>query len=77
MAYKFNKQREPSHNRHSPYTGVRWSTEYDKWYATISEKGVTYHCGFHDNDKEAAKARDKKIIALSLKKPLQVLKPFN
>jgi hypothetical protein len=43
----------------------------------ITERGATYHCGFYDNDREAAKARNKKIIALGLKKPLQVLKPVN
>lgn len=42
----------------------------------ITEKGVTYHCGFFDNDRDAAKARDKKIIAYGLKKPIQVLKPI-
>lgn len=77
MAYKHNNQRPPSHKRHSPFRGVKWNGEHEKWYSMITESGVTYHCGFYDNDRDAAKARDKKIIALGLNKPLQILKPIN
>lgn len=77
MAYRYNNQRPLSHKRHSSFTGVKWSGEHDKWYSIITEKGVNYHCGFYENDRDAAKARDKKIIALGLKKPLQILKPIN
>lgn len=75
MGYRFNKQRPPSHKRHSKYTGVKWSGEHEKWYSILSENKVSYHCGFHDDDRAAAKARDMKIIQINSNKPLQVLKP--
>lgn len=59
----------------SPYTGVGWNKSNQKWKATVTSQKVTYECGHFDNDRAAAKARDMKIIALNLKKPLQILNP--
>jgi hypothetical protein len=71
------KQAQPSHSRVSKYIGVTWNREAQKWVAQITVKGTRYQCGYYDDDREAAKGRDRKIIALNLKKPLQVLKPTN
>lgn len=72
---KYTKQKTNSHNRVSQYTGVSWNTTTQKWKATITHKRVTYDCGYYSDDREAAKGRDRKIIALGLDKPLQILKP--
>lgn len=66
-----------SHNRVSEYIGVSWKPSIQKWTSSVSEKSVKYDCGYHDNEREAAKARDRKILALNIKKPLQILKPLN
>lgn len=58
----------------SPYTGIGWNKIKQKWKATVTAKKVTYDCGHFDDDRAAAKARDMKIIALKLNKPLQILK---
>jgi hypothetical protein len=71
---KFIKDSRIANNRVSKYTGVRWDREHSKWVSTVRDKGVTYLCGCFDDDREAAKARDTKIISLGLKKPLQILK---
>ncbi len=72
--YRANKTKTNTHSRSSSYTGVKWSREYQKWYSSLNEKGVTYHCGFFDIDREAARARDMKIVQIGSAKPLQVLK---
>lgn len=59
----------------SKYTGVGWNRENQKWKSSVSEKNIKYDCGYYDNERDAAKARDRKILALGLKKPLQILKP--
>jgi hypothetical protein len=70
------KQYTPSHGRVSKYTGVRWNREISKWAASIKADGIVYPCGAHDDEREAAKARDRMIISRGLKnKPLQILKP--
>ena len=71
---KFIKESTMSNNRVSKYTGVRWNREANKWISTVRDKGITYLCGCFDDDREAAKARDSKIISLGLNKPLQILK---
>lgn len=71
---KFIKDSTISSNRVSKYVGVRWQRESSKWISTVLDKGITYLCGCFDDDREAAKARDTKIISLGLKKPLQILK---
>ena len=71
---KFIKESRRSNHRVSKYVGVRWHLEASKWVATVLSNKVTYLCGCFDNDREAAKARDMKIISLGLNKPLQILK---
>jgi hypothetical protein len=61
-------------SRTSQYAGVGWNRETQSWRSSVSEKGVKYDCGYYDNERDAAKARDRKILALNLDKPLQVLK---
>ena len=74
MSTKFIKDSRTSNHRVSNYTGVRWHREANKWISTVLDKGITYLCGCFDDDREAAKSRDMKIISLGLKKPLQILK---
>ncbi|WP_035647364.1 AP2 domain-containing protein [Flavobacterium sp. ASV13] len=62
-------------SRVSKYTGVGWNRSMQKWRSSVSGQGVKYDCGYFDNERDAAKARDMKILALGLKKPLQILKP--
>lgn len=59
----------------SPYKGVNWNKGNQMWQATVTAKNITYQCGMFDDERVAAKARDMKIIALKLEKPLQILKP--
>lgn len=68
------KQYPVSHERVSKYTGVRWNKEAGKWMASVTDNKVTYPCGLHDCDREAAKARDRMIISKGLNKPFQILK---
>ncbi|MBF4484416.1 hypothetical protein [Flavobacterium sp. CSZ] len=67
-------KRKSTNSRVSIYTGVGWNRETQSWKSSVSEKGVKYDCGYYDNERDAAKVRDRKILALSLDKPLQVLK---
>jgi hypothetical protein len=71
---KFIKDSRISNHRVSKYTGVRWDREHSKWISTVLSNKVKYLCGCFDDDREAAKARDTKIISLGLAKPLQILK---
>ena len=59
---------------HSKYTGVSFHKPSRKWRAEVTENSIKYECGYHDTDRQACIARDKKILALGLKKPLQILK---
>lgn len=68
-------QKSDSNGRVSQYAGVGWHKESQKWRASVTANGERYECGYHDTDREAAKARDRKILALGLNKPLQILKP--
>ncbi|WP_295093736.1 AP2 domain-containing protein [uncultured Flavobacterium sp.] len=61
--------------RTSNYTGVGWNRKQQNWRSSVTANGIKYDCGYHDTEREAAKARDRKILALGLKKPLQILKP--
>ena len=61
-------------NRVSKYAGVSFSREKQNWRSSVSEKGVKYECGYYATERDAAKGRDRKIIALGLNKKLQVLK---
>lgn len=58
----------------SIYVGISWNVSTQKWKATISLDNKTIFCGNFKNDREGAVARDKKIIALKLKKELQIFK---
>lgn len=58
------------------YRGIRWVAEHQKWQSTINHKGIKYHCGMHENQMDAVKARDKKIIQHGLNIPLQIIKPI-
>jgi hypothetical protein len=60
----------------SPYAGVGWNKSNQKWKATVTADNTIYECGHFDDHRAAAKARDMKIIALKLNKPLQILKPL-
>jgi hypothetical protein len=59
------------------YIGVRWITETQKWQSVISHKGIRYNCGSHVEQKDAIKARDRKIIEKCLPVKLQYLKPLS
>jgi hypothetical protein len=74
--YKPNiiKDSRSSHNRVSKYTGVKWLKESSMWQSYLIFKRVNYICGMFSDDRDAAKARDIKIISLGINKPLQVLK---
>lgn len=61
-------------NRVSKYIGVGWNRELQKWRSSVSQSGVKYDCGYHESERDAAKSRDRKILALGLNKPLQILK---
>ena len=71
---KFIKESRQSNHRVSKFTGVRWNREHSKWVATVLSNKVNYLCGMFDNDRDAARSRDMKIISLNLNKPLQILK---
>jgi len=64
-----------TNNRVSGYTGVGWNREQQKWRSSVSSGGIKYDCGYHNTERDAAKARDRKILALGLSKPLQILRP--
>jgi len=68
------RAQEDQKKRTSKYTGVTWVRNLQKWSSSVTSKSVRYDCGYHDDERSAAKARDRKIIALNLKKPLQILK---
>lgn len=71
------RKQEDQKKRTSKYVGVTWNRNLQKWSSAVTDKGLRYDCGYHTDEREAAKARDRKILALGLKKPLQILKPFN
>ena len=71
---KYIKESTSSHRRVSKYTGVRQVKGEYMWESYITHNKVRYICGIFSCDKEAAKARDIKIISLGLNKPLQILK---
>lgn len=57
------------------YKGVTFHRQSQKWRASISKNGNRYDCGnYHNTEREAVVARDRKIIALNLDVPLQILK---
>ncbi|MES2864102.1 MAG: hypothetical protein V4666_08290 [Bacteroidota bacterium] len=58
------------------YRGVKWMPELNRWQSMLRHKGVTYNCGLHIEQKDAAKARDTTIIKNGLNVELQVLTPL-
>ncbi len=61
----------------SKYKGVSWDKRTKKWESVLTSKGLRYPCGFYDDEIQAVKARDKRIIALGLDySKLQILKPL-
>ncbi len=61
----------------SKYKGVSWDKRTKKWESALTSKGLRYPCGFYDDEIQAVKARDKRIIALGLDySKLQILKPL-
>lgn len=70
-------QNSSTHRKHSPYKGVNFRSDIQKWRANVMYKGQKVECGFSDTERGAAILRDKKIIALGLdQKLLQILKPI-
>ena len=62
----------------SKYKGVSWDRKTEKWESQITINRVNHPCGFYDNELDAVKARDRRIIALGADyKKLQILKPLN
>jgi len=57
------------------YTGIKWIQKYQKWQSSVRHDGTVYQCGMHVDQKEAVKARDKKIIEKGLPTKLQYFKP--
>ena len=58
----------------SIYIGVSWNTTAQKWTSTIAINNKTINCGYYLNERDAAKGRDMKIMALKLEKELQIFK---
>lgn len=60
----------------SEYKGVRHDIKTNKWRSTVTENNRTHECGYYETDRQAAKARDLRIVTLGLSTPLQILKPI-
>ena len=58
------------------YIGIQWVEKHQKWQSSVRHNGTTYSCGMHVDQKEAVKARDKKIIEKGLPTKLQYFKPI-
>lgn len=57
------KRRQSTSNpaeRYSPYRGVHWIKNAQRWRASVNAGGMHYGLGYFDNDEEAARARDLK-----------------
>ena len=63
-------------NQTSNYVGVSYNKKTNKYSSTLLANNEVYRCGHFETDREAAKARDLKIIKLRLNRPLQILKPL-
>lgn len=69
------KNKKKENPKVSKYKGVSWDTNSQKWLSQVAENKTVHQCGYFKDDREAAKARDLKILRLGLKKPLQILTP--
>lgn len=59
------------------YKNISWSQKRRRWVAAITHKKVRYECGMFENEIDAVKAVDRRIIALWLpKSKLQIFKPI-
>lgn len=63
-------------NQTSKYVGVSFNKKTNKYSSTLLANDEVYRCGHFETEREAAKARDLKIIKLRLDRPLQILKPL-
>lgn len=70
---KYIKETTSTHKKQSDYIGVTWNTQNQKWTSCVNENGIRYECGYYDNERDAAKGRDMKILRLGLKAKLQIL----
>jgi hypothetical protein len=57
-------KKRKSTNGSSKYMGVQFIKKYKKFIATIKKYGKKYHFGYHENEKQAAIARDMGMIKL-------------
>ena len=72
-------KRKKNRNGSSKYRGVRFHKKTNKFIAEIDKYGKTYHFGYHENEKDAAIARDRGMIKLYEKemKDTGFLPPLN
>lgn len=58
------------------YKNISWKQSDRKWYGCVTFNKIKYPCGSFEDEIEAVKAVDKKIIALGLDyRKLQIIKP--
>ncbi|NBR25821.1 MAG: hypothetical protein EBU08_18995 [Micrococcales bacterium] len=72
-------KRKKNRNGSSKYRGVRFHKKTNKFIAEIEKYGKKYHFGYHENEKQAAIARDRGMIKLYEKemKETGFLPPLN
>ena len=58
------------------FIGIQWVEKHQRWQSSVRHDGTTYQCGMHVDQKEAVKARDRKIIEKGLPTKLQHFKPL-
>lgn len=57
------------------YVGVQYKKYTLNYEAKVAYQGIVYNCGRHETKRQAAVARDRKILEKNLPHKLQVLKP--
>lgn len=55
-----NQQNARARGGTSQYKGVSYNKKMKKWLGAFTVLGQTYHCGYFDDEKECARAVDKK-----------------
>ena len=59
------------------YKNISWSQKKRRWIGAITHNKVRFECGMFENELDAVKAVDRKIIALGLPtSKLQIFKPI-
>jgi len=53
------KSNTVNRNNTSGFRGINWHRNNNKWYARITFQGISYSLGYHDDIKDAVKARKK------------------